>query len=144
MKLPDATRTIAGGAATKEITRPEDDSRLAQLQELLDAERDAGMIGAFVQARHGDRTARLVTGVADVATGRSPRPWFRQRAGGVIKSFVGAVVLQLAGEREIDLDAPIRRYLPELVTGDRGRQITVRMLLNHTSGLFKPATSCWA
>ena len=33
----------------------------------------------------------------------------------------------------IELDAPVARYLPDLVPGERGRQITVRMLLNHTS-----------
>ena len=33
------------------------------------------------------------------------------------------------------LDAPIARYLPDVVPAGRGRRITVRMLLNHTSGL---------
>ena len=36
---------------------------------------------------------------------------------------------------EIGLDTPIGRYLPQLVPGERGNAITVRMLINHTSGL---------
>ncbi len=35
----------------------------------------------------------------------------------------------------VGLDAPVSRYLPGLVPGERGDAITVRMLLNHTSGL---------
>jgi D-alanyl-D-alanine carboxypeptidase len=35
----------------------------------------------------------------------------------------------------IGLDTPISHYLPRLMPGERGNTITVRMLINHTSGL---------
>lgn len=54
------------------------------------------------------------------------------RVGSNTKSFVAAVVLQLNAENKVDLDAPITKYLPKSVNDDR---ITVRQLLNHTSGL---------
>jgi CubicO group peptidase (beta-lactamase class C family) len=55
------------------------------------------------------------------------------RIGSVSKTFVSTVVLQLAGEGRVDLDAPVDRYLPNLLPY---RDITVRQVLQHTSGLF--------
>nr|WSW47659.1 beta-lactamase family protein [Streptomyces sp. NBC_01001] len=47
-------------------------------------------------------------------------------------------MLQLVAEHRIDLDAPARRYVPEVLPTAYGR-VTVRRLLAHTSGLPKPA-----
>ncbi len=44
-------------------------------------------------------------------------------------------MLQQVERGQIGLDSPIGRYLPRLVDGRRGAAITVRMLMNHTSGL---------
>jgi D-alanyl-D-alanine carboxypeptidase len=56
------------------------------------------------------------------------------RVGSITKSFVGTLVLQLAAEGRLSLDDTVERWLPGRVpNGDR---ITVRQLLNHTSGLF--------
>lgn len=60
--------------------------------------------------------------------------------GSVGKTYVSAVVMQLAAEARVELDAPIARYLgnaawfPRLPNGER---ITVRQLLNHSSGLVR-------
>ncbi|MGW4206411.1 serine hydrolase domain-containing protein [Lentzea sp. NPDC004789] len=54
------------------------------------------------------------------------------RIGSVTKPFVATVALQLAGEGRLGLDAPVGRYLPGLVDS----RITVRELLQHTSGLY--------
>jgi len=53
------------------------------------------------------------------------------------KSFTAIAVLQLVETRQIDLDAPVKQYLPELTLADpqTAAQITIRHLLNHTSGL---------
>ena len=56
-------------------------------------------------------------------------PW---NIGSDTKTFVAVVVLQLAEEGSLDLDAGIDRFLPDLVGADR---ITPRQLLQHTSGL---------
>ena len=50
------------------------------------------------------------------------------------KSFVATLVLQLVGEGRLSLDDNLERWLPGLVP--KGEQITVRELLNHTSGLY--------
>jgi D-alanyl-D-alanine carboxypeptidase len=106
-----------------------------RLQTLLDAEVAAGMPGVVAEVRDGRRTWRLAAGTADVTTGLPPRPDMRHRAGSITKTLVATTVLQLAAERRVRLDAPIGRYLPGLVTGDAARGVTVRMLLNHTSGI---------
>ncbi|MFG3255809.1 serine hydrolase domain-containing protein [Streptomyces sp. NPDC048172] len=76
------------------------------------------------------------SGVSDTATGRPVGPNDKVRAGSVTKPFVAVVVLQLAREGRVALDAPVRRYLPELLPGTGAfRRITVAQLLDHTSGM---------
>ncbi|MET9922824.1 serine hydrolase domain-containing protein [Streptomyces sp. NPDC006435] len=95
----------------------------------------AGMPGLFAEVRDGDRVWRGAAGVADVTTGRPVTADMRHRIGSITKTFTTAAVLQQAEAGRIGLDTPIGRYLPELVPGERGDAITVRMLINHTSGL---------
>lgn len=78
---------------------------------------------------------RGAAGVADVATGRPVTAGMRHRVGSITKTFTAAAVLQQVESGRIGLDTPIGRYLPRLVPGERGDAITVRMLINHTSGL---------
>ncbi|MFI5774521.1 serine hydrolase domain-containing protein [Streptomyces sp. NPDC051658] len=83
------------------------------------------------------RTRNYASGVADLKTGAKVPVDSQVRAGSNTKTFTATVVLQLVGEGKVDLDAPIERYLPNLVRGEGidGRRITVRQLLQHTSGL---------
>ncbi|MFF5294721.1 serine hydrolase domain-containing protein [Paractinoplanes globisporus] len=106
------------------------------LQEQLDAVHAAGMPGAFAEVRDGRRTWTPTTGYADIATGEPVRDGMRHRIGSITKTFVATTMLQLAGEHRVTLDAPIGRYLHrDLVPAALARQVTVRMLLNHTSGI---------
>ncbi|MEY2227352.1 beta-lactamase family protein [Streptomyces virginiae] len=101
---------------------------------------------AGLGAEHRDATAALVrvggtsgswrgsSGVADIVTGRAAVEEGRFRAGSVTKTFTAAVVLQLAAEGRVDLDRPVRWYLPGTVPDSYGA-VTVRQLLNHTSGI---------
>ncbi|MEE1742996.1 serine hydrolase domain-containing protein, partial [Streptomyces sp. JV184] len=59
------------------------------------------------------------------------------RAGSNTKAFTAVVALQLVAEKKIALDAPVDTYLPGLLRGEGidGRHITIRQLLQHTSGL---------
>src|SRR5262249_36694629 len=70
-----------------------------------------------------------------VSTGRPIAPDMRHRVGSISKTFTAAAVLQQVERGQIRLDAPISHYLPRFVPGERGDTITVRMLINHTSGL---------
>ncbi|HYE58352.1 MAG TPA: serine hydrolase domain-containing protein, partial [Rhodothermales bacterium] len=72
-------------------------------------------------------------GMADVemATPVSPQTFFSIAS--VTKQFTAAALMQLVERGAVELDASIRRYLPDYLT--RGDSITVRHLLHHTSGL---------
>ncbi|WP_235783758.1 serine hydrolase domain-containing protein [Amycolatopsis orientalis] len=107
----------------------------AALQSTLDAVHRAGMPGVYADVRNAGQTWRGASGVADVRTGRPIRADMRQRVGSITKTFVAAAVMQQVEQGRIRLDAPIGGYLPHLVPGERGDKITVRMLINHTSGL---------
>jgi D-alanyl-D-alanine carboxypeptidase len=61
-------------------------------------------------------------------------PHGRFRIGSLTKVFTATVVLQLAAEHRVDLDRPARTYLPG-VLDPAWPDVTVRQLLNHTSGL---------
>ncbi|MGW7578061.1 serine hydrolase domain-containing protein [Streptomyces sp. NPDC054765] len=91
---------------------------------------------ASVVGRDG-RTHHYTAGVADLRTGAKVPVDGQVRVGSNTKAFTATVVLQLVGEGKVALDAPIERYLPHLVRGKGidGRRITVRQLLQHTSGL---------
>jgi CubicO group peptidase (beta-lactamase class C family) len=54
------------------------------------------------------------------------------RIGSITKQFCSAVLLQLANEGKVGLDDPLSKYLPSYPNGSA---ITVRQLLNHTSGI---------
>ncbi|MFF7727116.1 serine hydrolase domain-containing protein [Streptomyces sp. NPDC008001] len=97
-----------------------------------------GLPGALasVKDRKG-RTRTYTAGVGDLATGSAVPVDGQVRIGSNTKTFTAVVVLQLVAEGKIGLDAKVDTYLPGLVHGKGidGRHITVRQLLQHTSGL---------
>ncbi|MFJ6348938.1 serine hydrolase domain-containing protein [Streptomyces sp. NPDC054835] len=102
----------------------------AATQQALDAAVAAGVPGAVAQARDGrDRW----TGTAGERKGND-----RFRVGSITKTFTATVLLQLQAEGRIDLDDPVEKWLPGVVAGHGhdGRKISVRQLLNHTSGIY--------
>lgn len=103
------------------------------LRQSLNAVHEAGMYGIYSEVRDGNQTWQGASGVADVDTNRPVRPDMVHRVGSITKTFTAVAVLQQVAKGTVDLDAPIADYLPDQVPGERGRQITVRMLLNHTS-----------
>ncbi|GII92709.1 serine hydrolase domain-containing protein [Sinosporangium siamense] len=106
-----------------------------ELRRTLDGLVEAGMPGVYAGARDGHDRWSGAAGVADLETGRPVRPWMRHRVASLTKTFVAVAVLQQVKQGTIELDAPISRYVADLVPGERGDKITVRMLLNHTSGI---------
>jgi len=72
-------------------------------------------------------------GLAEMEHGVRATPDTVYEAGSVSKQVVAAAILLLVQDGLIGLDDDVRRYVPELP--DYGTPITIRMLLNHTSGL---------
>ncbi len=58
-------------------------------------------------------------------------PQMQYSIGSISKQFTAAAVLFLAQDRKLTLDDPVSKYLPELT---RANEVTIRMLLSHTSG----------
>jgi D-alanyl-D-alanine carboxypeptidase len=93
---------------------------------------DAGAPGVVAQV-WGGRSWAEAKGFANLRQRVPMRPDDRFRIASLTKTYVAAVLLQLAAEGRLGLDDPVARYLPGLLRD--GGQITVRQLLNHTSGL---------
>ncbi|MEU7829752.1 serine hydrolase domain-containing protein [Nonomuraea sp. NPDC049129] len=91
---------------------------------------------AAVRGRDG-RTRNYTAGVGDLETKAKVPVDGQVRIASNTKMFTATVVLQLVGEGKIDLDSKVEKYLPKVVHGKGvdGREITVRQLLQHTSGL---------
>lgn len=130
-----ASCTLNSGGASAPTAVDAGRSEVASALEVL-VDRH-GLPGA--QAVVSDRGRRWVVaaGVGDVEQ-RTPFPDDgRVRIGSNTKTFAATVMLQLVAEGKIDLDAPVERYLPGVVRGEGidGNRITIRNLLQHTSGL---------
>ncbi|WP_019135528.1 serine hydrolase domain-containing protein [Cellulomonas massiliensis] len=105
------------------------------LARLVDEQGFPAALGTVRDARGHLRHA--AAGVADLRTGAHVPVDGQVRLGSNSKTFVAVVVLQLVAEGKVRLDAPLEEYLPGLVRGEGidGRRITVRQVLQHTSGL---------
>ena len=104
-----------------------------ELQKAIQAFVDSGFAG--VQLRVHDERGEWVgsAGVRKLGETAKPPTNGQFRIGSNTKTFTATVVLQLVAEGKIGLDAPVADYLPEF---GLDRRITVRMLLQHTSGVF--------
>ena len=99
--------------------------------------KDLNLPGLALAIVHGDQIVHLKTmGVAD-PSGRPITPQTSFLLASVSKSFTALAIMQLVEAGQIDLDAPVQRYLPwfRVADADASARITVRDLLNQTSGL---------
>lgn len=107
-------------------------------QRAIDAAIEAGVPGITAEARDADGVWKSASGVGNLETGAPRRKNDRFRVGSITNTFVATVLLQMEAEKKLRLDDTVERHLPGVVTGNGndGRAITVRQLLNHTTGLF--------
>lgn len=123
----------SGIAATTQAKHTEP-AFAAKLRPLLEAELERlGVPGAVVHATvpgQGRWTAGL--GISDVTTGAPMRVDSHLRIGSITKTLTATVILQLVDRGKIGLDDPVSRYLSGV---PNGANITIRQLLNMTSGL---------
>jgi D-alanyl-D-alanine carboxypeptidase len=126
----------AGAGVAQAGERHRHDLR-AVLQRDADTLIDYGAPGVLAELETGRGDVRVRSGYGDVAA-KTPVPWDAKfRVGSFTKTFVSATLLQLVGEHRLRLDDKVDRWLPGLVrgNGNDGRKVTVRQLLQHTSGL---------
>ncbi|GAA3142068.1 serine hydrolase domain-containing protein [Planomonospora alba] len=104
-----------------------------QLQEAIEEMIDSGFVGVTLRVHDERGEWAGSAGTAELGGSAGPPVDGHVRIGSNTKTFVATVVLQLVAEGRIGLDDPVDDHLPEL---GLDRRITVRMLLQHTSGIF--------
>ncbi|MGI5200428.1 serine hydrolase domain-containing protein [Spirillospora sp. CA-108201] len=99
---------------------------------------EQGTPGVIAEVKDGHRTWTGTAGVADLDSGRPRTSNERFRIASMTKPFTAAVLLKLEAAGKLSLDDSVERWLPGVVhgTGYHPEKITVRHLLNHTSGIF--------
>ena len=124
----------AGGTAWAAPSKGEAESLKSRAQGLVEAGYPAAL--AAVSDSKGE-SAGVAVGKGSLETGQAPPMDGEVRIGSNTKTFVAVVVMQMVQEGKVGLDEPIETYLPGLIKGEGvdGSKITVRQLLQHTSGL---------
>ncbi|WP_406319739.1 beta-lactamase family protein [Streptosporangium sp. NBC_01639] len=129
-----AVASLAAGPAAVANADVRAESPQAEVKVLLDGLVRAGAAtAASVRLREREQDWAAAAGVRDLKSRRPADADGYFRIGSVTKTFVATVVLQLSDERRLRLDDPVERHLPGVVPN--GGRITVRQVLNHTSGL---------
>lgn len=127
-----------GAGDGRHVGTVDDPARNPVVQGRLDDLVDIGFPAALGSVTHPDGTHDdFVAGVGDIESGAEVPVDGEVRIGSNSKTFTSVVVLQLAQEGVVALDSPIETYLPGIVRGEGidASTITVRQLLQHTSGL---------
>ena len=97
-----------------------------------------GVPGVVLQAKDRHGVWKATAGVGNLKTKQPRSTEDSFRAGSITKTFIATVLLQLEAEGRVSLDDTVDKWLPGVVRGNGhdGRRITLRQLLNHTSGIF--------
>ncbi|OZC88642.1 alkaline D-peptidase [Rhodococcus sp. 06-412-2C] len=105
--------------------------RTDDVEAALDALVDAGSVAAVAQVRDGENSWSGAAGLAERNGTEAASADDPVRIASVTKSMVAAVVLQLVDEGRLQLDQQVDELLPGLLP----KPVTVRQLLDHTSGI---------
>ncbi|MDX2699308.1 serine hydrolase [Streptomyces ipomoeae] len=124
-------------AASTGLTAAAQPQRTDPLQQQVDVVHDTGTVGVFAEVTSPDTRDIARAGTAEMGTSRPMPRTGRFRIGSAAKTFTATVVLQLVDEGRMSLEDTIEQWLPGVVrgNGNDGSQITVRQLLQHTSGI---------
>ncbi|MEV0263278.1 serine hydrolase domain-containing protein [Streptomyces sp. NPDC050617] len=105
-----------------------------QLGDLAQKAADGGSVGVIVRVDDGSgKPVEIARQAGWTESDHRIAPGDQFRVGSNTKTVTATLVLQLVAQHKIGLNDPVEKWLPGTVKG--GKDITVRMLLNHTSGL---------
>ena len=136
--LVAATAVLLSAALAAPAAAAADGHGHAATRKAVEAAVRAGVPGVTATAKDAHGTWSATAGVGDTRTGRPRSTADRYRVGSITKTFVATVLLQLEAEGRLSLDDTVEKWLPGVVHGHGhdGSRITVRRLLNHTSGIY--------
>lgn len=138
LALAIGVATLLAAEVTTAVAQPQDPYSTRQLRQDTEAIHALGVSG--VQARviaPNGRQSVATSGTADLSTGQPVASDGYFRMASTSKTLVAVVVLQLEAEGRLSLNDSVDHWLPGVVrgNGNDGRRITIRQLLQHTSGI---------
>ncbi len=136
--IPNSCKKVdVGHSADCTYTPAASHPRAAEFQAVLDEYVAKGLPGISALVRDSSGTWAGASGKADISENIDMKPCTVSKACSITKTFVGALTLQLVEEGQFSLDDPLTRWLPVEITDNvkNAKESTVRMLLNHTTGI---------
>jgi len=122
---------VSGWALEKKFDKQTQEKMEKALDKAMQESRSpAAIVGVWAP---GDGTWVVAKGKADIETGQLAQIEDKTRLGSITKTFVATAILQLVDEGKIGLDEAANKYL-SFMPGES--KVTVRQLLNHSSGIF--------
>jgi D-alanyl-D-alanine carboxypeptidase len=136
-RLPGATRSVVLGSIPSQPASDRFQAAYTLLDQFVARHmNETGAPGMTLALADRDRLLRTSQfGFADVKAGIKVQPETLFEIGSVSKSFVAIAILQLADEGKLDLNKPVKEYLPWLKVDSTYAPFTTHHLLSHTSGL---------
>jgi D-alanyl-D-alanine carboxypeptidase len=125
-----------GLAAPAAIARP--NATRTVLQHDVDALHAAGVTGVLAEVVDHGRPSYARAGSAFRGTHIPVPTNGRFRIGSITKTFVATIIMQLVGAGRLSLEDSVEKWLPGVIDGNGydGSRVTIRELLQHTSGIF--------
>jgi D-alanyl-D-alanine carboxypeptidase len=126
--------TASGAAKVSAKDETQDATAVKRLTQLAQKAADKGSLGVIVRVDRGHgKPVEIARQAAWTTDDHHLAADDQFRVGSNTKTVTATLVLQLVAQHKVGLDDTVDKWLPGLVKG--GEDITVRMLLNHTSGL---------
>lgn len=107
-------------------------------QALLDDYVQKGMPGIILRIEDEDGTWAGSSGKADIGRNISMQPCHISKAASLTKTYMAALSFLLAEEGKLNIDAPVRDFLPSEVIDkvENAGDVTIRQLINHQTGIY--------
>ena len=128
---------VLGTTAPADADAPQPPAPTGAIDQFVQGWMAANGVPGLALAVTQDTRVIHLRGYGDAGNGRPVTPDTQFLVASLSKSFTALTVLQLVEDGRVNLDAPVTAYLPGFTVADRAKtaKITVRMLLNQTSGL---------
>jgi D-alanyl-D-alanine carboxypeptidase len=111
--------------------------KAADIQAIIDKYIAKGIPGMSILVNDENGFWIASAGMADIENGIEMQPCHINKLGSVTKMMIGTLVWQLIQEGTLNIEDKISKYIPDVAANiENGNDITLGMLINHTSGVY--------